>query len=168
MRLGWMALPLLVATTACHPVKDYQEAARSLRFTLERVQPNLELTFPLTRSRVTFNLILAVDNPSPVSFHVYGFEGALRMETTGKLQSVGQVGMGQPLDLPAGGRAELPVVLSFTYQDLADRWPELQAVLHGEAAGSWELKGVLHAEVHGLPLQLPVRTRRSFGTATAP
>jgi len=168
MRLGWMALPMLVAATACNPVKEYQDAARSLRFTLERVQPSLELAFPLNRSRVAFNVILGVDNPSTVPFRVFGFEGTLRMETTGKLQPLGQVGMGQPLDLPAGGRAELPVVLSFTYQDLADRWPELQAVLHGEAAGSWELKGVLHAEVHGLPLQLPVRTRRSFGTATAP
>jgi hypothetical protein len=166
MRLGWLALPLLIAVPGCSPVQKYQEAARSLRFTLDRVEPTVTVAFPLERSRVGFDLTVGVENPSTVPFHVQTFEGALSLETEGgEFKPLGRVALLQPLDLPAQGRARLEVSLSFTYQDLADRWPELEAALHGERPGAWELTGTLRAEVHGVPVQLPVRTRRAFGAA---
>ena len=166
MRLGWMALPLLIALPACSPVQRYQAAARSLRFTLDRVEPDLQLAFPLERSRITFELTLAVENPSAVPFHIRGFTGAFRLETAGRPEPMGQMELVRAMDLPAGGRAELTVALSFAYQDLADRWPTLQRTLQGGNPGAWELEGTLRAVVHGLPVQLPVKVRRSFGASS--
>ena len=165
MRLGWMALPLLIAVPACSPVQQYQEAARSLRFTLDRVEPNLELAFPLDRSRITFNVTIGVVNPSDVPFHLLGFEGTFRLETDGGLRPLGEVRMPQSLELPAQGKAPLFLALSFGYRDLSDRWPAIQAALRGERPGVWQLDGVLRGEAYGIPVQLPVQVRRSFGTA---
>ncbi|MDR3669374.1 MAG: hypothetical protein P4L36_00935 [Holophaga sp.] len=163
MRLGWVALPLLIAVPACSPVQKYQEAARSLRFSLDRVEPALELGFPLDRSRIRFEVTLGVENPSTVAFHLQGFEGAFRLETGGKLQPLGQVRLLRPMELPAGGRAQLAVALAFDYRDLAQSWPALQGALRGEGPGAWELEGVLRGDVYGFPVQLPVHARRSFG-----
>ena len=163
MRLGWVALPLLIALPACSPVQRYQAAARSLSFTLDRVEPHFQLGFPLERSRVTFELTLAVENPSSVPFHLRGFTGAFRLEQDGRPEPLGQVEMVRPMDLPAGGKADLTVALSFGYQDLADRWPTLLRALQGGQAGAWELEGTLRAAVHGFPVQLPVKVHRSFG-----
>jgi hypothetical protein len=165
MRLGWVALPVLLAMTACSPVGRYQEAARSLRFTLDRVEPDIQLAFPLDRSVLNFQVTLVVENPSTVAFHVYGFEGVFRLDMDGKNHPLGEVRMAQPLDLPAGGRERMAVDLAFGYRDLASRWPAIQAALHGERPGSWELEGTLHGEIYGIPVNLPVRTRRSFGAA---
>ena len=163
MRPGWVALSLLIAVPACSPVRKYQEAAQSLRFTLDRVEPDLELAFPLDRSRITFNVTIGVENPSSVSFHLRGFEGAFRLEMDGELQPLGQVKLLRALDLPAGGKAQLAVALSFAYKDLAQAWPALQAALGGERPGVWALEGNLSGDVHGFPVQVPIRTRRSFG-----
>ena len=165
MRPGWMALPLLIAVTACSPVRKYQEAAQSLRFTLDRVEPTLELAFPLDQSRITFNVTIGVENPSTVPFHLRDFEGAFRLEMGGELQPLGQVKLSRALDLPAGGKAQLTVALALGYRELADRWPEIQAALHGEASGAWELDGTLGGTVYGFPVQVPVRTRQTFGAA---
>jgi hypothetical protein len=165
MRPGYGALPLLIAATACSPVQRYQEAARGLRFTLDRVDPSLELALPLDRSRVAFQVTLGVANPSTVPFHLQAFEGSLRMETGGVVQPIGQVRLVEALDLPAGGSARLVVSVSFGYRDLAQAWPAIQAALGGEASGAWELEGDLRAEVHGFPVHVPVRSRRAFGTA---
>ena len=48
MRPGWIALPLLIAVPACSPVRGYQDAARSLRFSLDRIEPSLQLAFHMT------------------------------------------------------------------------------------------------------------------------
>jgi hypothetical protein len=165
MRLGWVALPALVALAACSPARTYREAARSLRFTLERVDPALHLAFPLERSRIGFDLVLGVENPSGVAFHLRGFEGAFRLDDGGALQPLGRATLLRPLDLPAGGRAELAVNLSFTYQDLADRWPTLLAAVRGERPGTWELAGTLQGVAYGIPVQVPVHARRPFGAA---
>jgi len=163
MRLGWVALPLLAAVTACSPARKYQEAARSLRFTLERVEPDLQLALPLERSRIGFNLTVGVQNPSTVAFHLRTFEGAFHLELGEARHALGQVTLLSPLDLPAGGEAKLRVNLAFGYRDLADLWPDLQQALGRDRPGAWELDGTLRGEVYGFPVTVPVRTRRAFG-----
>ncbi|MGA2082652.1 MAG: LEA type 2 family protein [Holophaga sp.] len=158
-----MALPLLVSVPACSPVRSYQEAARSLRFTLDRVDPTVQLAFPLDQSRIGFDLTVGVENPSTVPFNIRGFEGAFSLDTDGTPRPLGQVSLPRPLDLPAQGRARLEVALTFSYRDLAERWPVLEEVLHGERPGAWELTGTLRTEVHGIPVRLPVRIRRAIG-----
>ena len=165
MRLGFLALPMLIAVPACSPVRDYQEAARNLRFTLERVEPEVQLALPLDHSRVTFRITLGVENPGTVPFHLQAFEGEFRLVTEGAPQPLGQLHLVQALDLPAGGQAGLVVDLSFGYKDLRERWPALQSALKGDQPGAWELEGTLRAQAYGIPFQVPVRTRRPFGAA---
>ena len=167
MRLGWLAVPWLIAAPACNPVADYQAAARSLRCTLVRVEPRLQLALPLEQSRVRFRITLQVVNPSNQPFHLQGFEGAFQLESAGQMRPLGQLSLVQPLDLPARGQADLVVELVCTYQDLADRWPDLQSALRGQHPGAWDLEGTLRGTVHGFPVQLPVRTRHRFGPAEA-
>jgi len=165
MRLGWVALPVLLALPACSPVGRYQEAARSLRFTLDRVDPDIQLAFPLDRSMLRFQVTLGVENPSTVPFHLFGFEGVFRLDMDGDRKPLGDVRLVRPLDLPAGGQQQMVVDLGFSYKDLAGRWTALQSALHGERPGAWELEGTLRGEVYGISVNLPVRTRRSFGTS---
>jgi hypothetical protein len=165
MRLGWLAVPWLIAAPACNPVAQYQAAARSLRCTLVRVEPSLQLALPLEQSRVRFRITLQVVNPSSLPFHLQGFEGAFRLESDGQMRPLGQLAMVRPLDLPANGQADLEVELVCTCQDLADRWPDLLSAVRGQHPGAWSVEGTLRGTVHGFPVRLPVRTRHRFGPA---
>jgi LEA14-like dessication related protein len=162
---GRVAFPLLLLAVSCNPLQEYQQAARSLRFTLERVEPSLELAFPPDRSRIRFECTLGVENPSAVPFHIQGFDGALRLEHGGNTQPLGQIALERPLDLPAGGRTSMVVSVAFGYKDLQAAWPDLEQAVTGRGTGAWELEGRLRAQTHGLSLSLPVRSRRTFGTA---
>ena len=165
MHLGWLALPGVLAMVACAPVRTYQKAAQSLRFSLDRVQPGLELAFPLDRSRLSFQITLGVENPSKVPFHLQSFQGELRLASGDATPPVGQVTLVRPVELPAAGRTELTVEIAFRYQDLRDQWPALAATLGPDAAGAWSLDGQLKLEAYGIAWQVPVKTRRTFGGA---
>jgi len=163
MRKGWLALPILVCATACSPLKEYQEAARSLRFHLDRVEPSLHLTLPVDRSRMAFKVLLGVDNPSTVPFHVVAFSGDLKLDARGSTGSIGRIELAKAVDLPAGGRAQLETELSFSYQELRDNWVALNAIGKG-GAGTGHLEGTLKAQAFGFPIQLPVHTSRAVGS----
>ena len=63
--LAVLALPLgTLGCVALNPAIRYQEAARQLRFSLDRVEPKLELAFPLEESRLRLRLEVGVDNPT--------------------------------------------------------------------------------------------------------
>jgi hypothetical protein len=163
MRAGLLALPLLIAMPACTPVRDYQDAARSLTFTLDRVEPRIIPALPLDRSRLRLDLTLGVHNPSGVPFHVQSFQGEFRLDTGSGAQPLGQLGLTQALDLPAGGDAKLETSVEFQYRDMERSWPGILAAARGTGSGAWELAGTLGATVYGIPLRLPVRTRQNFG-----
>ena len=166
MRLGWAALPLLAAVTACSPARKYQEAARSLRFTLEQVEPDLQLAFPLERSRIGFNLTVGVQNPSTVAFHLRTFEGTFRLELGNQHHTPGP---GDPAEPPGPARGRRGPAGGAPGVQLPGPggtcWPDLEATLDRNRPGAWELDGTLRGEVHGLPGTVPVRTRRTFGAA---
>lgn len=164
MRPARLALPILVLATACAPVRDYREAARGLRFHLDRVEPRVHLALPLDRSRMAFRVVVGVDNPSGVPFHVTAFTGDLRLETRGAVHAIGRMDLARPIDLPPQGAGSMEVEVSFSYGDLRDNWVAIQAAAQG-GSGVWLLEGALKAETHGFPIQLPVRSRRAFGGA---
>jgi hypothetical protein len=157
-----MALPLLAAATACSPVREYEQAARALTFRLERVDPQLRLALPLDRSAVTFRLVVAVENPSGVAFHLLGFAGDMILDTGGASFTLGKVELVRPLDLAPASTGRMEADVTFTYGDLRDNWARIESAGRG-APGSWRLQGSLKAEVHGIPLTLPLKAQRSFG-----
>jgi len=163
MRRSWVALPALLAFSACSPVRQVETAAHSLRFKVARVEPSFELTFPLDRSRVAFRVEFTVDNPSDVPFHLRGFEGDLGLDTPAGPASLGHVALAQPVDLTPHGRATLALSVAFAYRDLQAHWDALQAALLPGAAGAWTLTGTLKAEAYGVTWSLPVKTRQALG-----
>ena len=137
-------------------MRNYQDAARDLRFSLSRVQPRVQLAFQIT---------LAVENPSRVPFHVRGFEGDLSLESPDGTHPMGHVTLVQAMDLAPGALADLTVEVSFSCQDLQAQWSSLQAALRPEAFGAWTLEGLLKVDAYGLSWPLPVKTRQAFGGA---
>jgi len=163
MRRGWLALPILVCAAACSPLRDYQEASRGLRFHLDRVEPKVHVTLPVDRSRIAFKVVLGVDNPSQVPFHVLGFAGDLKLEHRGTLRPIGRLELASPIDLPAAGTGRLETELSFSYSDLRDNWVAIEAMARG-GSGTWRLEGSLKVEAYGIRFQIPVRSSRALGS----
>jgi LEA14-like dessication related protein len=166
MRRIWLAAPALFLLTGCaqfNPALMYQEAARQLRFSLDRVEPSIQLAFPLEDSRVGIRLRIAVDNPSQVHFRARGLSGQLKLEEGTAVHSIGQVAFSQGIDLPPGARSQMPVDLSFSYRDLKQAWGPLGSVIRGHQ-GTWNLEGQLQLEAFGIPFTLPLRASKSTGS----
>lgn len=165
MRKVWLALPALLLAVGCAELnlaQRYQDASRQLRFSLDRVEPSLHLSFPLEDSRVNFRLVIGVDNPSQVRFHARGFTGQLSLEEATNTHAVGRVAFSQGVDLAPGARSQMPVDLSFGYRELKEAWSPLSSTLRGQK-GTWRLDGQLQLEAFGLPFTLPIRTSKTTG-----
>lgn len=163
----WLALApvlLLAGCDALNPALQYQEAARQLRFSLDRVEPQLELAYPLERSRLRLRLDLAVDNPTDVRLRTRRVAGDLHLLAQGGDHALGTVAFPEGMDLAPKDRSTLRAELSFGYGDLKAAWGPLSgAVLHRESA-TWTLAGEARFEVLGLEFGVPFRTRTSSGS----
>ncbi len=166
MRKAWLALPALVLCLGCTQLdlaRRYQDAAQQLRFSLDRVEPSLQLTFPLEESRVTFRLVIGVDNPSQVRFHARGFTGQLSLEDGANTHALGQVAFTQGLELAPGTHSQMPMDLSFGYREVKQAWNPLNSALRGRK-GTWRLDGQLRLEAFGLPFTVPIRSSKGTGS----
>lgn len=163
MRKVWLAVPALFAISGCAGlVRNYQAAARQLRFDLERVEPSLQLSFPLEESRVGFRLIVGVDNPTQVHFRARGFTGRLALDGGTETHTIGQVTFSQGLELPPGSHSQIPVDLTFNYRELKQAWSPLTSTLRGQK-GTWRLEGQLQLEAFGIPFTVPIRPSKTTG-----
>ncbi|HLP29864.1 MAG TPA: hypothetical protein VK150_00795 [Geothrix sp.] len=165
MRRLWAlpALVLLVGCEAINPALRYQEAARQLRFTLDRVEPRLELAFPLEQSRLRIRLDVGVDNPSDQRLRTRRVAGDLRLTAQGADHAIGAVSFPEGADLAPKSRSVLKVDVALGYGDLKAAWGPLSgAVLRHEPA-TWNLSGEARFEVLGIEFGVPFRTRKDSG-----
>lgn len=162
----WLVLAPVVLLAGCdalNPALQYQEAARQLRFSLDRVEPRIDLAFPLEQSRLRLRLDLGVDNPTDVRLRTRRVAGALRLVAQGADHAVGTVAFPEGMDLAPKGRSTLKAELSFGYGDLKTVWGPLSgAVLRHEPA-TWTLAGEARFEVLGIEFGAPFQTRTSSG-----
>jgi hypothetical protein len=162
----WLVLAPVVLLAGCdalNPALQYQEAARQLRFSLDRVEPRIDLAFPLEQSRLRLRLDLGVDNPTDVRLRTRRVAGALRLVAQGADHAVGTVAFPEGMDLAPKGRSTLKAELSFGYGDLKTVWGPLSgAVLRHEPA-TWTLAGEARFEVLGIEFGVPFQTRTSSG-----
>ena len=165
MRRAWV-FPSLVLLTGCgslNPALRYEEAARQLRFSLDRVEPRVDLAFPLEQSRLRLRLEVGVDNPSDQRLRTRRVSGDLRLLAQGADCALGTVTFPEGADLVPKGRSTLKVEAAFGYQDLKAAWgPLTGAVLRHEPA-TWSLAGQARFEVLGLEFGVPFRTRTESG-----
>ena len=166
MRWAWMAVPALLATTGCaelNPARLYQDAARQLRFSLDRVEPSFQLAFPLEDSRLGIRVVVGVDNPTSVHFKATGLAAQIYLDEATQSHSIGQVAFTRGIDLVANGRSQMPVDLGFSYRDLNQGWGPVNTAIRARK-GTWRVEGTLQMEAFGLPFTLPVRVVRVVGS----
>jgi hypothetical protein len=165
MRRLWV-LPVLLLAVGCeaiNPALRYEEAARQLRFTLDRVDPQVELAFPLEQSRLRLRLEVGVDNPSDQRLRTRRVVGDLRLNAQGADHALGSVSFPEGADIVPKGRSVLKVEVALGYADVRSAWGPLSgAVLRHEPA-TWSLSGEARFEVLGIEFGVPFRTRKDSG-----
>lgn len=165
MKRLWLipALILLAGCEAINPALRYQEAARQLRFSLDRVDPHVDLVFPLERSSLHLRLEVGVDNPSDQRLRTRRVSGNLGLAAQGRDHALGVVSFPEGADIAPMGRSTLKVDVALGYADLKEAWGPLSgAVLRREPA-TWNLSGEARFEVLGIEFGVPFRTRKESG-----
>lgn len=165
MKRAWLGLPvlLLLGCEGLNPAVVLQEAARQLRFSLDRVEPRLELAFPLEESRLHLGLVVGVENPSGSRLRARSLSGDLALAQGGARSALGKVSFPNGIDLEPKARGTVRAELSFGYRDLKAAWDPLsKAVLRHEPA-TWHLDGEAQLEAFGLPFRTPIHASKGSG-----
>lgn len=171
MRAPWLAIPVLILGLGCprslDPTAGYREAARQVRFSVEHVEPSLQLAFPLDHSRLVLRVTLGLENPTGTRLRARGFQGQVALSDRAATHPLGSVAFTQGIDLPPQGRARVPVDLALTYRDLKGSWEAVSSAIQGHRA-TWHLEGRLDLDVMGFPISLPVRASKGSGGPSHP
>lgn len=154
---------LALGCSALNPGPRYEEAARQLRFSLDRLEPKVELAFPLEQSRLRLRLEMGVDNPSGQHLRTRKVTGDLHLKVQGEEHAIGTVTFPEGADISPKGRSTLKLDLTFGYADLKVAWAPLsQAVLRHEFA-VWTLTGQARFDLLGIEFGVPFRSQRETG-----
>jgi hypothetical protein len=145
---------------ALSPALKYEEAARKLRFTLDRVEPQFELAFPLEQSRLRLRLEVGVENPSGQRLRTRRVSGDLRLSAQGGDHPLGSVSFPEGADIAPLGRSVLKLEVTLGYGDLKTAWgPLTGAALHHEPA-VWSLAGEARFDILGIEFGVPFHTSK--------
>lgn len=161
--LALSALVILAGCDALSPALRYQEAARQLRFSLDRVEPQVELALPLERSRLRLRLDLGVDNPTEQRLRTRRVGGNLRLAAQGGDHAIGAIGFPEGMDLAPKGRSTLRAEVVLSYADLKQAWGPLTAASLRREPATWSLAGEARFEVMGLEFGVPFRASKASG-----
>ena len=158
-----MAGLLTLGCDAVSPALRYQEAARQLRFSLDRVEPRIELAFPIEQSRLRLRLDVGVDNPSDQRLRTRRVSGNLGLSAQGKELALGAVGFPEGADIAPRGRSTLTVEVVLGYGDLKAAWGPLSGAVMRHESATWSLNGEARFEVMGIEFGVPLRTSKDSG-----
>jgi hypothetical protein len=157
------ALLLLSGCKALDPVALYRAAARQLHFSLEKVDPKLELAFPLERSKVRLNLNLGVENRSSLRLASRVLGGKLHLDQDGVSRAIGFVSFPKGIDLAPSAKSSTGAEIALSYADLKDLWEPLMAVIQKKRGGTFRLDGEAQLDVMGFPVKVPLRASKRTG-----
>jgi len=158
------ALLILVGCEALSPALKYEQAARQLRFTLDRVEPRLELAFPLEQSRLRLRLEVGVDNPSDQHLRTRRVAGDLKLNAKGADHALGSVSFPEGADIAPKGRSVLKVDVALGYSDLKTAWGPLSGAVMRHEPATWSLAGEARFEILGIEFGVPFRTSKGSGS----
>jgi hypothetical protein len=154
---------LSLGCDAMNPAVRYQETARQLRFSLDRVDPKVELAFPLDRSRLRLLIDLGVDNPTDQRLRTRRVRGDLRLNAQGGEHALGSVSFPAGADIAPKDRSVLRAEVTFGYSDLKSAWGPLSAAVVRHELATWSLAGEARLELLGIEFAVPFSTRRESG-----
>lgn len=142
------------------PVAAYRAAAQQLHFSLERVEPKVELAFPLEQSRIRLRFDLGVKNDSNLRLHARGLNCRLSLDSMDQINAIGDVGLPGGFDVAANGKATVPLELALTYRDLQAVWRPIMDVVQKHKAATWKLDGTANLEALGIGFDVPIRSTK--------
>ena len=154
---------LTLGCAAINPALRYEEAARQLRFSLDRVEPRVELAFPLEQSRLIIQLDVGVDNPTDQRLRTRRVVGDLKLNAQGGDHALGSVSFPEGADILPKGRSVLKVDVALGYGDLRSAWGPLAGAVQRHEPATWSLAGEARFEVLGIEFGVPFSTRRESG-----
>ncbi len=159
-----LALASMLLTCGCgmvDPLAVYRAAAEKLHFSLERVEPKIELAFPLDQSRVRFRFDIGVGNDSNMRLHARGLACKLSLNSGDQANFIGDVGLPGGFDVAANGKATVPLELALGYRDLQAVWRPLMDVVQHHQAASWKLDGMANLEAMGIGFNVPIHSTKN-------
>ena len=154
------SLLLMCGCGIVDPVAAYRAAAQQLHFSLERVEPKVELAFPLDQSRIRFRFELGVRNDSNLRLHARGLNCKLTLTSADQLSPIGDVGLPGGFDVAALGKATVPLDLALTYRDLQAVWRPLMDVVQQRKTATWKLDGTANLEALGIGFDVPIHSTK--------
>ena len=163
LSLGVVLLLGLGGCRVLNPVAQYEAAGRQLRFSLDRVEPRLELAFPIEESRLRLRLEVGVDNPTGQALRTREVSGNLRLRVRDEEHAVGIASFPEGAAIPAHAHSTLKVDLVFRHRDLRAAWAPLSHALLRHEPATWTLAGEARFEVLGITFGVPFRTHRETG-----
>jgi hypothetical protein len=168
MRSALRLLPVaaLLALSGCKaldPVALYRAAAQQLHFSLDKVDPKVELAFPLDRSKIRLNLNLGVENRSSLRLASRVLGGKLHLDQDGVSRAIGFVSFPKGIDLAPSAKSSTGAEIALSYADLKELWEPLMAVVQRKKGGTFRLDGEAQLEVMGFPVKVPLRASKRTG-----
>ena len=142
------------------PVSAYRAAAQQLHFSLDRVEPKVELAFPLDQSRIRFRFVVGVRNDSNLRLHARGLNCKLSLDSVDQL-TIGDVGLPGGFDVAANGQTTVPLELALTYRDIQAFWRPIMDVVQNHKAATWKLDGTANLEAMGIGFDVPIHSTKS-------
>jgi hypothetical protein len=146
-----------------NPALRYQEAARQLRFSLDRVEARLDLGFPLDRSRLRLLIDVGVENPTEQRLRTRRVSGDLRLKAEGGDFPLGSVSFPEGADIAPLGHSVLKVEVTLGYRELMAAWGPLSGVVLRHEPATWTLAGEARLEVLGVEFGVPFHTQKESG-----
>ena len=154
------SLLLICGCGIVDPVAAYRTAAQQLHFSLERVEPKVELAFPLDQSRIRFRFELGVRNDSDLRLHARGLNCKLSLDSADQISTIGDIGLPGGFDVAAQGKATVPLDLALTYRDLQAAWQQILDVVQRHKAATWKLDGTANLEALGIGFDVPIHSTK--------
>jgi len=142
------------------PVAAYRAAAQQLHFSLERVEPKVELAFPLDQSRIRFRFEMGVRNDSNLRLHARGLNCKLSLNSADQISAIGDIGLPGGFDVAAQGKATVPLDLALTYRDLQAVWRPIMDVVQHHKPAIWKLDGTANLEALGIGFDVPIHSTK--------
>jgi hypothetical protein len=153
----------MVGCDALNPALRYQEAARQLRFTLDRVDARIDLAFPPERSRLRLLIDVGVDNPSDQQLRTRRVAGDLHLKTQGGDYGLGLVSFPEGAEIAPKDRSNLKVEVALGYLELKAAWGPLSGAIMRHEPAIWSLAGEARFEALGVPFGVPFHTQKESG-----
>lgn len=158
-----VSLLALSGCAAFDPTLALRAAAEQLHFSLDKVNPRVELAFPLDQSRLVLDLDLGVQNNSGQRFRTRAVGGALNLATEGADHALGTVAFPEGLDIAAQSRSNLHAQVGLSYGQVREAWSAIRASVVNHQPATWSLDGTAHVAVLGIDVAVPFRTSKGTG-----